>query len=103
MNTYLFVVDTGSVDPSTLENAPKAGFGPAGATWHSLALITLWRISFIQMYKLYPLLSTSTSNERKCNKGWQMLPKTCNQTEQPTRKQNQELGWVIEEVQETYI
>lgn len=72
MNTYLLVVDTGSVDPSTLENAPEAGFGPAGTTWHSLALITLCRISFIQMYKscthCYRLQQTMKENTIKDDK-----------------------------------
>lgn len=43
IKTYLLVVDTGSVDPSTPENAPEASFrrlAPSGVHWlalHSVA------------------------------------------------------------------
>lgn len=47
MKTYLLVVDTGSVDPSTPENAPEASFGrlaPHGVHW--LALRSVASASF---------------------------------------------------------
>lgn len=54
----LLVVDTGSVDPSTPENVPEASFGPAGATWRSLARITSVASASFKCTRVIPIAIT---------------------------------------------
>lgn len=58
MKTNLLVVDTGSVDPSTPENVPEASFGPAGATWRSLARITSVASATFKCTRVIPIAIT---------------------------------------------